>query len=80
MSADPVGAVIDPEVIYAEFKKYVDVGVLQYVVPTDPLGEEWVLGQAGVLVKLIGDDQAAAWLAGASAVARFLAERAGQRL
>ena len=59
---------------------YRDQGVVQVVLTTDPLGEEWVLVQEGRLLKLVGDEQALAWLAGAGAVARTLAARAGLSL
>ena len=65
--------------IYEELRQYKQLGVLEYVLPTDPLGEEWHLGVKGQIVKLIGDDQAAAFLAGAAAVAHWVADRiAGQ--
>jgi hypothetical protein len=78
--SEPFPEGITSKQIYAALQQYQDLGVIQYVVPTHPLGEQWVLGQEGKIVKLIGDDQAAAWLAGAAAVARHLAARAGLRL
>jgi hypothetical protein len=57
--------------IYEELRQYQHLGVLEYVLPTDPLGEEWILVVQGQIVKLIGDDQAAAFLAGCAAVAHW---------
>jgi hypothetical protein len=57
--------------IYEELRQYQHLGVLEYVLPTDPLGEQWILGVKGQIVKLTGDDQAAAFLAGCSAVAHW---------
>ena len=71
MSADAFGDEITDEQIYAELRQYELLGVLEYVLPTEPLGEEWVLGVEGRIVKLVGKDQACGFLAGASALARW---------
>lgn len=68
------------EQIYDALKAYANKGVIEYVLPTEPLGEQWVLGQSGTLVKLIGKDQALAWLAGASAMTVWTAQRMGLSL
>jgi len=73
MSDYPEG--FSDEDVYEKFKTWVEVGVLQYVLPTEPLGESWVLGVDGQIVKLVGVDQAVAWLSGADAVTRLVARR-----
>jgi hypothetical protein len=57
--------------IYDELEGLRQAGVLEYVLPTVPLGEQWVLGFQGQIIKLAGDDQAAAFLAGASVMGHW---------
>ena len=71
MTAGASGDEITDEQIYGELRKYQELGVLEYVLPTEPLGIEWVLGVEGRIVKLAGKDQACGFLAGASALARW---------
>lgn len=71
---------MDSEAIYDELKSYVNLGVLQYVLPAGRFGEEWILGCDGNIVKLTGNGEAVAFLTGASIVARTLAKRVGLRL
>jgi hypothetical protein len=56
------------EEIYKRFQEYKQLGVIDYVLPTRPLGDEWVLGVKGEIHKLIGNGDAMIWLAGAGAV------------
>lgn len=68
---------ISDEQIYETFKQYEVAGVLRFVLPTTPLGEEWILGvpdKLGGLMKLKGKDQAVGWLAGAATVAHWANE------
>lgn len=65
---------ISDEQIYEALKQYEAAGVITFILPTEPLGEEWVLGVPdglGGLMKLKGKDQAVGWLAGAAAVAHW---------
>jgi hypothetical protein len=71
---------ITNERIYEDLKRYQDLGVIDYVLPTDPLGVQWIIGVRGEIQKLIGKGQAVAWLVGAGSVAKVLAERAGLTL
>jgi hypothetical protein len=69
---------ITNEEIYATLKQYEEAGVISFILPTEPLGEEWVLGVPdglGGLMKLKGKDQAVGWLAGAAALAYWARER-----
>lgn len=69
---------ITDEQIYATLKQYEDAGVIKFILPTEPLGEQWILGvdeALGGLMKLKGRDQAAGWLAGAMAVAHWAREQ-----
>jgi hypothetical protein len=65
---------ISDEQIYETLKQYEAAGVITFILPTEPLGEEWILGvpdQLGGLMKLKGKDQATGWLAGAAVVAHW---------
>ena len=69
---------ITDEQIYETLKQYEAAGVISYILPTEPLGEEWILGVPdglGGLMKLKGKDQAAGWLAGAATVAHWAREQ-----
>lgn len=71
---------ITDEQIYETLKQYEAAGVITFILPTEPLGEEWILGVPdglGGLMKLKGKDQAVGWLAGAATVAYWA--RAQQR-
>lgn len=69
---------IDPEDLYKSFKDYQAQGAIQYVLPSDPIGEKWVLGMPdGGLLHLTGVGEAVAWLAGAHAVVSVIAKSRG---
>ena len=61
---------------HAELQKLSDQGVIEYYLPTIPVGEEFVVGVKGQIIKL---DQETVWmfLAGVTATAEFAARRAG---
>ena len=65
------------EHLYAELKKLEAVGAVEYVLPTVPLGEEWIVGFEGSIIKMIGNGEAAAFLAGVNVACRTLARHAG---
>jgi hypothetical protein len=62
----------------AELQKLSDGGVIEYYLPTIPVGEEFVVGVKGQIIKL---DVETVWmfLAGVTATAEFAARRAGIR-
>jgi len=67
-------AEITDEQIYETLRQYEAAGVITFIVPTEPLGEEWILGVPnglGGLMKLKGKDQAVGWIAGAATVAHW---------
>lgn len=59
-----------------ELQKLSDGGVIEYYLPTDPIGEQFVVGVKGQIIKL---DQETVWifLAGVTATAEFAARKAG---
>lgn len=66
----PDDALTDQQIL-AAFEEYADKGVLDYVLPTEPLGEEWVLGMRGDIVKLKTKNEAMACLAGLGCMAHW---------
>ena len=67
--------------IYDRFKIYQQYGLLNYVLPTKPLGEQWVLGLDDLpLAKLMGDGDAIVFIAATENMIRFMAKRMGIRL
>jgi len=65
------------EDILAELDKIAGYGVIEYVLPTKPLGESWVIGVRGRLVKLETKEEALAFLTGVNAAMTWVAERSG---
>jgi hypothetical protein len=63
------------EDVLTELTKYKDLGVPSYVLPSVPLGEQWIVGVQGQIVRLNGEVEVAAFLVGMSAVAHFMASR-----
>ena len=84
MSTQPAPDEITDEMILEHLKEYQQYGVIEYVVPTIPLGEEWVVGLTEVdgspKIAKMNSDQALGFLIGAGAVARTLAKRLGVNL
>lgn len=60
--------------ILEELDKLVELGVLDYVVPTDPIGEEWVVGHKLQILKFKTPEEITAFLAGVTVVSTFIAE------
>lgn len=70
-------ATMDPDTVLTQLQRYADVGFIEYVVPTIPAGEEWVVGLPDLgLVKLSHGD-AVAFVMGAETVVRTLAKQQG---
>lgn len=65
------------EQILQQFKDYESVGFIEYVLPTNPLGEEWILGIDGQICKLIGKGDATIFIAGAGMVLKTIARKKG---
>ncbi len=55
------------EVILNELDKIAAYGVIDYVLPTVPLGESWVVGVRGNLVKMGTIEEVLAFLTGVNA-------------
>ena len=70
-------ALLPPEVtderIYADLKAYSDAGMIQYVLPTDPLGEQWIVGWNGQILKFTTKEAIVGFLTGIQVAAMFVA-------
>lgn len=63
--------------IYRELKRLARLGVLDYVLPTEPLSDEWVLGIGGTIAKLTTKGEMIAFFAGVRAVTDVWAKTRG---
>lgn len=68
ISVVPAPCAFTPEEIYQKFREHVAAGMIEYVLPTDPLGERWVIGHSDGTLENMDGAQACAWLFGANAV------------
>ncbi len=59
-----------------ELHQYVDLGVIEYYLPSIPEGAQYVIGVRGQILKM-NPDEAVCFLAGASAVATRMAKKSG---
>lgn len=74
VSASPVPRdEFSPEEIYTKLREHRDAGVISYMLPSDPLGERWVIGSGTELMNL-DSRQATAWLLGANAILMQVSE------
>ena len=62
------------ERIYADLKAYQDAGMIEYVLPTDPLGEQWIIGWKGDILKFVTKEGIVGFLAGIQVAAQFAAD------
>jgi hypothetical protein len=60
--------------IYEDLKAYADAGMLEYVLPTEPLGEQWIVGWRGQILKFTTKEGITGFLTGIQAGALFAAE------
>lgn len=72
------GLKITDEHILADFNKLSSLGVIEYVLPSVPLGESWLVGLEGHITKMDGD-QATCFLLGSAATANYIDMRLGIR-
>ncbi len=74
MSPASGGSEFSDEQILEELNKLVELGALEYVIPTRPLGESWVVGCEGQILKFRNSDEAAAFLMGTNVLARLVGD------
>ena len=68
-------ALMPPEVtderIYLDLKAYNDAGMIDYVLPTEPLGEQWIVGWNGQILKFTTKESIVGFLTGIQVCAMF---------
>jgi hypothetical protein len=74
-----LGAGLPPEVtnekIYEDLKAYDDAGLIEYVLPTEPLGEQWIVGWDGQILKFVTKEGIVGFLTGIQVCAAFIAKQ-----
>ena len=66
---------VTDERIYEDLKQYQDFGMIEYVLPTEPLGEQWIVGWNGQILKFISKEGIVGFLAGIQVCAGFVAKQ-----
>jgi hypothetical protein len=62
---------ISNETIYEHLQQYHEAGMIDYVLPTDPLGEQWIVGWNGQILKFVTKEGIVGFLAGIRVCADF---------
>jgi len=73
VTADPPE--VTDERIYEDLKAYQDGGLIEYVLPTEPLGEQWIVGWNGQILKFVTKEGIVGFLTGIQVCAMFVAKR-----
>lgn len=68
------------EQIYDDLKGYSDGGLIDYVLATEPLGEQWVIGWEGQILKFLTKEGVLGFLLGIQVCAQFVARQRGGAL
>ena len=55
---------VTDERIYDDLKAYADAGMIDYVLPTDPIGEQWIVGWNGQILKFVTKEGIVGFLTG----------------
>jgi len=66
---------VTDERIYEDLKQYQDFGMIEYVLPAKPLGEQWIVGWNGQILKFISKEGIVGFLAGIQVCAAFVGQR-----
>ena len=65
---------VSDERIYEDLKAYQEGGLIEYVLPTEPLGEQWIVGWNGQILKFVSKEGVVGFLAGLQVCAMFVAK------
>lgn len=57
-------AEVTDERIYDDLNAYKEAGMLDYVLPTDPIGEQWIVGWNGQILKFLTKEGIVGFLTG----------------
>ncbi len=66
---------VTDERIYEDLKGYQDAGMIDYVLPTEPLGERWIVGWNGQILKFTTKESIVGFLVGIQVCASFVARK-----
>lgn len=79
-----VTAEMPPEVsderIYEDLKAYQEGGLIDYVLPTEPLGEQWIVGWNGQILKFVSKEGIVGFLTGIQVCTAFVAKQRARSL
>jgi hypothetical protein len=64
---------VTDERIYEDLKAYAAAGMLDYVLPTEPLGEQWIVGWHGQILKFVTKEGVVGFLTGIQVGSLFAA-------
>ena len=67
-----IPAEVTNEQIYDDLRKYQEMGVIEYVLPTEPLGEQWIIGHQQRILKFTTKEGVVGFLTGISVCAQFM--------
>ncbi len=73
-STDELPPEVTDERIYEDLKAYQEAGMLEYVLPTQPLGEQWIVGWNGQILKFVTKEGIVGFLTGIQVCATFAAK------
>jgi hypothetical protein len=63
---------VSNETIYEHLRGYQEAGMIEYVLPTEPLGEQWIVGHDGQILKFLTKEGIFGFLAGISVCAAYI--------
>ena len=63
---------VTDEQILSELQDFSDAGLIDYVLPTEPLGVQWIVGWAGQILKFVTKEGIVGFLAGIKVCAVFV--------
>ena len=66
---------VSDERILEDLEAYKNAGMIDYVLPTIPLGEQWIVGWNGQILKFVTKEGIVGFLTGIQVCAMFAAER-----
>lgn len=66
---------VSDERIYEDLKQYQDMKMIEYVLPTEPLGEQWVVGWNGQILKFVTKEGIVGFLTGIQVCATFVGKQ-----
>lgn len=80
MTAPAAREEVSDDQILADLNNYKDAGMIDYVLPTIPLGEQWIVGWQGQILKFVTKEGILGFLLGIQVAAVFIAGQRGVRI